>query len=395
MSSTSQDRNLPATQRKLDKARKDGQVARSRDLSHLAVVGTGAVALMLLAPTGFEAMRAALAQALVFDAATVSDPAQMLARLARLAGFGLAVCALFAGIVLFVAVGSTIAAGGWVASAKAITPDFGRLNPLSGIANLFSKQQLFNVAKLVFMSALLGLTGWLFLSGSIGTVTQMMTQPAPAALRTLGDWLVSGMGLMLLVVLTAAVVDVPLQGFFHRAKLKMSHEDVKQEHKESEGDPHTKGRQRSAAREIAQRASIGAVPKADFVLMNPTHFAVAVRYDDQTMNAPQVISKGADLLAMRIRDIATEHKIPVVQSPMLARALFAHAEIDQSIPSSLYTAVAQVLAYVYRLKAALRGEGPMPASVPEPFVPPELDPLHKKKTAADAAIAANTTTPAP
>jgi flagellar biosynthetic protein FlhB len=380
--SSSQDRNLPATQRKLDQARKDGQVARSRDLSHLAVMGTGAVTLMLLAPTGFELLRGALAQAQVFDAAPVSDPAQMLARLAHLAGLGLIACTVFAGIVMAAAVVSTVAAGGWVASAKAITPDFSRLNPISGLTNLVSKQQLFNVAKLVFMSALLGTTGWMFLSGSIDTVARMVLEPAPAALRTLGDWLVAGMGLMLLVVLAAAVVDVPLQGFFHRAKLKMSHEDVKQEHKESEGDPHTKGRQRNAAREIVQRASIGAVPKADFILMNPTHFAVALRYDDQTMSAPQVISKGADLLAMRIRDIANEHRIPVVQSPMLARALFAHAEIDQSIPSSLYTAVAQVLAYVYRLKAALRGEGPMPASVPEPFVPPELDPLHKKTATA-------------
>jgi flagellar biosynthetic protein FlhB len=139
---------------------------------------------------------------------------------------------------------------------------------------------------------------------------------------------------------------------------------------------------RTTAREIAQRASITAVPRADFVLMNPTHFAVALRYDEQTMSAPQVISKGADLLAMKIREIATDHGVPVVQSPMLARALFAHAEIDQPIPSSLYTAVAQVLAYVYRLKAALRGEAPMPQGVPDPFVPPELDPLNKKPAAA-------------
>jgi len=119
------------------------------------------------------------------------------------------------------------------------------------------------------------------------------------------------------------------------------------------------------------------VPKADFVVMNPTHFAVAVRYDEKTMNAPQVISKGADLLAMKIRDVAKHHAIPVLQSPMLARALYAHAELDRDIPASLFTAVAQVVAYVYRLRAALRGDGPMPGDVPQPFVPPELDPLSK------------------
>jgi flagellar biosynthetic protein FlhB len=158
----------------------------------------------------------------------------------------------------------------------------------------------------------------------------------------------------------------------------MSHQELKQEHKESDGNPQLKGKQRSNARELSQRASITAVPKADFVLMNPTHFAVAMRYDDQSMSAPQVISKGSDLLAMRIRDIAKSHNIPVIQSPMLARALYAHAELDQPIPTSLYTAVAQVLAYVYRLKAALRGEGSMPGEPPEPVVPPELDPLNKK-----------------
>ena len=127
----------------------------------------------------------------------------------------------------------------------------------------------------------------------------------------------------------------------------MSHQEVKQENRESEGDPHTKGRQRSLQRKATQRASITAVPRADVVLMNPTHYAVALRYDEQTMQAPQVISKGADLLAMRIRDVARTHGIPVIQSPMLARALYAHAEIDQPIPGSLYTAVAQVMAYLY------------------------------------------------
>ncbi|WP_219211227.1 EscU/YscU/HrcU family type III secretion system export apparatus switch protein [Variovorax boronicumulans] len=381
MESSSQDRQLPATQRKLDQARKDGQAARSRDLSHLAVVGTGAVALLLLAPTGFEQLRSALIKALVFDHATLTEPGEMLKRLSQFAGVGLLLCTTFAAIVIAAAVVSAVAAGGWVASTKSIMPNLSRLNPLSGLANLFSKQQLFNVAKLVFLSALMAFVGWLFISNSLDTIARLVLQPSPSALRALGDWLVSGLSLVLLVVLATAVVDVPLQAFFHRAKLKMSHQEIKQEHKESDGDPHTKGRQRSTAREISQRASITAVPRADFILMNPTHFAVALRYDDATMSAPQVISKGADVLAMKIREIANEHKIPVVQSPMLARALYAHAEIDQAIPASLFTAVAQVLAYVYRLKAAMRGEGPMPQAVPTPEVPPELDPLSKKTTA--------------
>ena len=381
MESSSQDRQLPATQRKLDQARRDGQAARSKDLPHLAVLGTGGVALLLLAPAGFERMRAALAQAFHFNANSIAQPGDMLARLSAYAQLGLIGCAIFSAIVLFAAIGTTVATGGWVASLKSITPDLGRLNPLSGIGNLVSRQQLVNVAKLVLMSALLGTVGYMFAAGSLRTIAQLAMQQSPAGLAAMGDWLVTGLSLVMLVVLAAALVDVPLQTYFHRAKLRMSHQEIKQEHKEADGDPHTKGRQRKTAREIAQRSSITAVPRADFILMNPTHFAVAMRYDEKEMSAPQVISKGADLLAMKIREIANQHAIPVVQSPMLARALYAHAELDQPIPASLYTAVAQVLAYVYRLEAALRGEAPMPLVVPEPFVPPELDPLNKMKPA--------------
>ena len=135
-----------------------------------------------------------------------------------------------------------------------------------------------------------------------------------------------------------------------------------------------KSRLRQRQRELSQSSSISAVPRADFVVMNPTHFAVAIRYDENSMRAPQVVSRGADLLALKIRDVARTHAIPVLQAPVLARALYAHAELEQDIPSTLFSAVAQVLAYVYRLRAAERGDGPMPEAPPVPEVPPELDP---------------------
>ena len=170
---------------------------------------------------------------------------------------------------------------------------------------------------------------------------------------------------------------MPLQAFMFSSRMRMSHQEIKQEHKDSEGNPQMKGRLRARQKELAQRNSVGAVPKADFVVMNPTHFAVALKYDENKMGAPQVISKGADLLALKIRDLAKANKVPVLQSPMLARALYAHAELNQEIPGNLYTAVAQVLAYVYKLKTALQGDGPMPEQMPEPFVPPEMDPFSK------------------
>ena len=377
MESTSQDRNLPASERKLERAREDGQVTRSRDLSHLAVLGAGGLGILALAPMMLQQLKLQMGLQLRFDASVMTDPADMLQRLGQMVGVGLAGCAVFAAIVSVAAVLSTVAAGGWVASVKPIMPDFSRVNPLAGFGRLFTKDKLSETVKMSFITVVLIALGTVYLSSSLTTLASLVLQPSTAALEHLAHWLTRGMGLLLLVVLLVAMVDVPLQNFLHKSRLKMSHQEVKQEGKESDGNPQMKGKRRQRQRELSQGNSIRAVPKADFVLMNPTHFAVAIRYDDKTMRAPQVVSKGADLLAFKIRDIAKDHAIPVLQSPMLARALYANAELDQDIPASLYTAVAQVLAYIYRLKAALRGDGPMPGEPPQPDVPPELDPLSK------------------
>ena len=374
---SSQDRSLPATERKLQKARTDGQAARSRDLSHLAILGTGAACLLVFTPQMFDQLLRAMEQQLVFDATTVQATGSMLTRLQGMSVVGLVASAVFSIVISAAALLSAIGAGGWVFSFKPITPQFNRLNPISGTANLFSKQQMANVLKMVLMTAILSAVAWKYMNGSIEKVAVLVLQPSPVAIRHVANWLTAGMGLLLLVVFLVAMVDVPLQAFFFKDRLKMSHQEVKQEHKESEGSPEVKGRMRQRQREIADRASITAVPKADFVVMNPTHYAVALKYDEQTMSAPQVISKGTDLIALKIRELAKSHDVPVLESPVLARALYAHAELDQAIPAQLYTAVAQVLAYVYRLKAAMRGQGRMPEDLPEPFVPPELDPLNK------------------
>lgn len=374
---SSQDRNLPASERKLQKARDDGQVTRSRDLSHLAVLGAGALSLMVLAPLMFDRLKVHLSQQLSFDATSVAHPETMLTRLQDMAAMGLLGCAIFAAITTTVVMLSTVAVGGWVTSLKPVMPDFSRLNPLTGFGRMFTKDKFTEVLKMTFLTVVLLALGTTYLSSSIHSIATLVLQPSTAAIRHLTEWLTAGMGLLLLVILLVAMVDVPLQSFLHKSKMKMSQEEVKQEHKESDGNPEMKGKLRQRQREIAQGNSIGAVPKADFVLMNPTHFAVAIKYDDKTMRAPQVVSKGADLLAMKIRDIAKHNSIPVLQSPMLARALYANAELDQDIPASLYTAVAQVLAYIYRLKAAMRGDGPMPGEPPQPFVPAELDPFSK------------------
>ena len=227
---------------------------------------------------------------------------------------------------------------------------------------------------------ILAAVGWFHIQSGMLHLSTLPALGGPAALADMGNWIVQGMIMLLIVVFATALIDVPLQRFLFLQRLRMSHQEVKQEHKESEGSPELKGKIRQKQREIAQRASITAVPKADFVVTNPTHYAVALRYDDATMAAPQVVAMGADLIALKIREVAKAHQIPVLESPMLARALYAHAEIDQPIPSTLYTAVAQVLAYVYRLKAAISGQGPAPGELVQPHVPPELDP-HSKRAA--------------
>ena len=375
MESSSQDRNLPASQRKLQKARDDGQVARSTDLSHLTVLGTGALTIMGLSPLMFEQLKQAMSQQLSFDAAAILQTGDMLTRLQSMALAGLSGCIVFAAIVMTASVLITLLSGGWVLSLKPVMPDFSRLNPLAGIAGLFTKKKLAEIVKMTVVTVVLIAIAAAFLHSSLESIVALTLQPSVSALRYLMDWLTLGMGMLLFVILVVALIDLPLQGFLHRSQLKMSRQEMKDEHKESDGNPQMKGRMRSKQRELAQGNSIRAVPKADFILMNPTHYAVAIQYDEKAMHAPRVISKGADLMAMKIRDIAKAHAIPVLQSPVLARALFANAELDEDIPSSLYAAVAQVLAYIYRLKAAMRGDGPMPGEPPQPFVPPELDPM--------------------
>ena len=384
MESGSQDRNLPASERKLKKARDDGQVGRSEDLSHLAVLGAGAISVMVLAPILFDRLQHSLGQQLSFDAASVMQTGSMVTRLSDATSIGVAGCAAFAAIITAAAIFAAVASGGWVNSLKPLMPDFSRLNPLSGFGNLLTKKKLLSVLKMAIMTAILFAIAAVFLRSGIQTISALVLQPSSSAIRHLTEWLTSGMGLLLLVVLMAALIDVPLQSLLHKGEMKMSHQEVKQEGKESDGNPQIKAKIRQKQREMAQKNSVNAVPKADFVVMNPTHFAVAIRYDEKTMSAPQVISKGTDLLAMKIRDVAKHHAIPVLQSPMLARALYANSELDQDIPSSLYTAVAQVLAYVYKLRAAMRGDGPMPGELAHPFVPPDLDPLAKTVNAAHA-----------
>ncbi|MDO8276220.1 MAG: flagellar type III secretion system protein FlhB, partial [Serpentinimonas sp.] len=368
--------NLPATPRRLQKAREDGQVPRAKDLSNLVVVAGGLVLLWLSTAWAYERMSQIMRISYGFNAETLRHPEVMLEVLARAVVEGLWYYLPLALVVAVLAVVSLLAAGSFAWSFKPITPKLSDIGLISGFGRLFSMQQFFELLKLIGVSVLLALVGWWFVSSHLPAFGSLLLRPLESSIVQLGQWFLLGVGGLLLVLLLVALIDVPLQQYLHKRNLKMSHQEVVEEHKETEGNPWLRAKRLQRQRELAQGSSVGSVPSADLVLMNPTHYAVALKYDEKTMAAPYVIAKGADLIALRIRDMAKQHQIPVLQSPMLARALYAHTEINQQVPAPLFTAVAQVLAYVYRLRAALRGQGPMPGQPPEPEVPPELDPHH-------------------
>jgi flagellar biosynthetic protein FlhB len=373
---SSQDKNLPPTERRLQKAREDGQVAHSQHFSHFAVLVGGAFAVYGLMHLAVDQLLVMLQRQLQFNAKTLAEPSLMTQQASDLTLSGLLVSVPFGLIIMVLSAGATIGLTGLMITYKPLTPDFSKMSPLSGLGRIFSRAKAVEVAQLSVIIAVLAVVIVLYVSSHLREVAALAFQPERPALKVAGQWVMSGLGMMLLVIAIVAAVDVPVQITLHKSRLKMSEQEVREEHKESEGNPETKSRRRARQREMAQRQSIRQVPKADFVVVNPTHYAVALRYDESSMGAPRVIAKGVDLVALKIREVARHHEVPLLEAPMLARALYTHAEIDEDIPAALYTAVAQVLAYVYRMRAALRGEEPFPAPCPVPEIPPELDPLH-------------------
>ena len=369
-----QDRHLPASERRLRKARADGQVPRSRDLSHFMVVALGGAMLVAAAPLATAWMRQGLQAGLRFDAATLAEPQALTQRLAELSYGGLLPALLFGLACLGLSIAAALASGGWNFSLKPLQPNFGKLDPLSGLGRMLSPGHLSDTLKACLLAALLGVVGAFWLRAHLADFHDSLALPLQTALAHTAQSMQGGLGLLLLLLALFAAVDVPLQRLMWRSRLKMSSQELKQEHKETEGSAELKGRIRTRMREMARRRMLAAVPTADLVVMNPSHYAVALKYNDAAMAAPRVVAKGADLLALKIRDIARDAKVPVLQAPPLARALYTHTEIDQEVPARLFSAVAQVLAHVYQLRAALAGRGAMPADLPEIAVPADLDP---------------------
>lgn len=376
MADSAQDKHLPATQRKIQKSREDGQVPRSRDLGHFGAI-TAVVALMTgLAPVVIGWMSRLLADGLRFDAGFVTHPEAMAERLGALATQMLTVLLPLFGTMLAVALAAGLLSGGWNFTLKPLAPDFGKFNPISGLGKLLSLQQLTNTLKSCLLALLLGSVVGLYLWQQWMHHADLLTLPLPAALAASGELLLGGLLLICGLLAAFALVDVPLQRQLMLRRLRMSAQEVKEEFKQMEGNAEVKGRMKARMRELSNRRMFAAVPLADLVVMNPSHYAVALKYDESKMAAPRVVAKGADLVAMRIRDLARESKVPVLQSPPLARALYAHTEIDREVPARLFSAVAQVLAWVYQLRDAMAAGRPMTQHAPTPDVPADMDPLN-------------------
>ena len=373
---SSQDRNLPASQRKIDKARREGQVARSRDLGHLGALGLG-IALMaagggLVLDAGGRLLEAGLR----FDVRQLVTPAVMVDHLAAQSLKMMTLLAPVFAVTVLAAVASGVLSGGWNFTMKALEPSWEKVSPLAGIKRLFSLMQLTTTLKACLLALVLGAVGAVYLGQHWMEHAALLRLPLPTALAEGGRLVMGGLVLLLVVLALFALVDVPLQRQLLLRRLRMTVEEMKKEYKEVEGNAEVKAKLKLKMREMASRRMLAAVPKADLVVMNPTHFAVALRYDEATMAAPRVVAKGADLVAFRIRDIARDAHVPVLQAPPLARALYAHCELDAEVPARLFTAVAQVLAWVYQVRDAMAAGRPAVQPAPEPEVPADLDPLN-------------------
>jgi flagellar biosynthetic protein FlhB len=362
------------SQRRLDQAREEGQVARSRELSTFATLLAGGLGLWLMGSTLTRQMLKLVQDGLTLDAETAFQPALLLSRLYSLSLDMLLALLPLLLLLVVTALFCPLLLNGWLFSLKPLQPAWSRLDPVAGIRRMVSSHGWVELAKAVAKTLVVGGASAWTMWQHRDDVMQLIAQPVAVAVPYFGtllwDSFLATMAGMLLIVM----MDVPFQLWSHHKKLRMTKEEVRQEAKEAEGNPQVRARIRSLQREMARKRMMAEIPTADVVVTNPTHYAVALRYRDKGMRAPVVVAKGAHLLAGRLREIAMEHGVPVLEAPPLARALYRHVDLGQGIPEALYTAVAEVLAYVYQLRRYEQVGGSRPELPQELPVPSHLDP---------------------
>ncbi len=365
----------PASPERLEKARAEGQVARSRELVTFVMLVTALGGLWAMGGMISGHFGSAMRDGLQFERAAAFDTTHMMVHVETAVVHALQALMPLLVMMLVAALLAPMALGGWLLSAKSLAPNFSKLNPVAGIGRMFSTETLAELVKTIVKSLLVGGVAWWVISGNISTIMGLMSEPISAALpHTLG-LVAKACALIVGSLLLVVALDVPYQLWSHAHKLRMSREDLRQEQKENDGDPQIKAQIRRQQQQMAKRRMMAEVPKADIIVTNPTHFAVALKYRDKEMRAPRVVAKGADLVALRIRALAEEHKIPVLEAPPLTRALYRHTQLGQEIPAELYSAVAEVLAWAYQLHRLSREGDILPRTPTNLPVPAALDPL--------------------
>lgn len=362
-----------ATPRRLEKAREEGQVARSMELTTFSLLIAAAVGLLLMGSSLMDQLIRIMRTGMYIERELALQPELMLPRLYSLTMESLWAMAPLLFVLLVVAFIAPMLLSGWMVSAKALMPKFDRINPIKGMARIFSMRSLVELVKAILKTVLIGIVAAIVMWVNKESVMGLLTVPVDLGINRTGEFLAMCFLLTVGALILVVAIDVPFQIWEHAKQLRMTKDEVYREHKESEGDPYVKARIRNLQREAARRRMMAEIPKADVIVTNPTHYAVALRYKSGSMRAPKVVAKGVHLLAARIREIAHEHRIPILEAPPLARALYYHTELESEIPEKLYTAVAEVLAYVFQLRRYNEYGGVAPELPVELPVPAEMD----------------------
>lgn len=363
-----------ASARRLEQAREEGQVPHSRELATFISLMVGVAALYVLGRWGGHRMMELVRNGLNFERQKAFEPEGMQQVLAQLATDGLLTIAplLLASVVA--ALVTPFLMGGWVFSTSALKFDLTRLDPLQGLGRMFSTHGLAELVKATLKSVLVASVGVWVVWRERDHLFSLMLQPLATSMDDFASLVLLSALLIVGSLAVIAAIDVPFQLWEYHRRLRMTKDELRQEMKEQEGDPQIKARIRAAQREMSRRRMMSNVPTADVVVTNPTHYAVALKYDPDRAGAPIVVAKGADVVAGKIRELAREHNVPILEAPPLARALFAHCELEQQIPAALYTVVAEVMAWVFQLNHWI-AEGGLPPDVPGALAVPEgMDP---------------------
>jgi len=355
-----QERTEQATPKRLEEARKKGQIARSKELNMAAIMIAGSTVLFAGGPRLGEFFVDLMSRRLSFDAAWLRHPDYMILGLEQAALSALGAFAPFLLIAFVAAVLGGVAVGGWSFSPSPMAPKLSKLDPIKGLKRVFGLRGLVETVKAIAKALVVGSCAVGFLSFASGRILQLSMTPFVAAVGNTGSLVLTTLVICSASLILIALIDVPYQMWNHAKQMRMTRKEVQDEMKETEGRPEVRSRIRALQQEAANRRMLQDVPDADVIVTNPSHFAVALKYDDGRMRAPVVLAKGTDLVAQRIRDLGRENDIALFEAPPLARALYWTTDIGTEIPERLYLAVAQVLTYVFRLQAAMGGQGDWP-----------------------------------